>query len=129
MQTHGFPNYLFLSAVQGGGPVNYVHLIDEMAMHAAYIVRRCLDDGIARIEPTAEAEEAWIQEVLSLAAARRPFSESCTPGYLNFEGKRRKSQELNDFYYGAPMAFLNMLRDWRAEGQLRDMHIEGGSKA
>jgi cyclohexanone monooxygenase len=98
-------------------------------MHAAYIVRRCLDDGIARIEPTAEAEEAWVQEVLSLAAARRPFAESCTPGYLNFEGKRRKSQELNDFYYGAPMAFLNMLRDWRKEGQLRDMKIEGGKKS
>ena len=123
MQTHGFPNFLLLSAVQGGGPVNYVHLIDEMAMHAAYIVRRCFDDGIDRIEPTAEAEEAWVQEVLSLAAARRPFAESCTPGYLNFEGKRRKSQELNDFYYGAPMAFLNMLRDWREEGALRDMEV------
>jgi cation diffusion facilitator CzcD-associated flavoprotein CzcO len=123
MQTHGFPNYLLLSVVQGGGPVNYVHVIDEMAQHAAYIVRRCLADGIDRIQPTAEAEEAWVQEVLTLAAARRPFFESCTPGYSNFEGKRRKSQELNDFYYGAPMAFLNMLRDWRAEGQLRDMQI------
>ena len=129
MQTHGFPNYLLLSVVQGGGPVNYVHVIDEMAQHAAYIVRRCTDDGITRIEPTAEAEDAWVQEVLTLAAARRPFFDACTPGYSNFEGKRRKSQEQNDFYFGPPMAFLNLLRDWRAEGQLRDMQIEGGSKS
>lgn len=110
-----------LSVVQGGGPVNYVHVIDEMAQHAAYIVRRCRDEGIATIEPTAEAEQAWVDEVLALAAARRPFFEACTPGYSNFEGRRRKSQEQNDFYYGAPMAFLNMLREWRAEGGLRDM--------
>ncbi len=124
MQTHGFPNFLLLSVVQGGGPVNYVHVVDEMAQHAAYIVGRCLAEGIDRIEPTAEAEEAWVQEVLSLAVGRRPFFESCTPGYSNFEGKRRKSQELNDFYYGPPMAFLNMLRDWRSEGQWRDMIVQ-----
>jgi cyclohexanone monooxygenase len=118
MQTRGFPNFFLLSVIQAGGSINYVHVADEQACHIAHIIDRCRTRGIGAVQPTQEAEDNWVEEVLSLATARRAFFEACTPGYYNFEGKRGRAQQLNDFYYGKPMAYLNMLKEFRAGEKL-----------
>jgi cyclohexanone monooxygenase len=121
MQTHGFPNFFLLSVIQAGGSINYVHVADEQACHIAHIIDRCRMRGIGAIQPTREAEDNWVEEVLSLATARRAFFEACTPGYYNFEGKRGRAQQLNDFYYGKPMAYLNLLKEFRADDELHGL--------
>ncbi|WP_039857266.1 flavin-containing monooxygenase, partial [Novosphingobium pentaromativorans] len=51
--TRGFPNMLMFSLVQGGYSVNFVHMLSELAIHVAWIIKTCKDKGIDVIEATA----------------------------------------------------------------------------
>ncbi len=115
LQTHGFPNFFLMSLIQSGVSVNYVHIADEQTKHMAYIISECLKRGIETIQPTQEAEDAWVEEVVSSGGDRRAFIESCTPSVFNAEGKRERSVELNDLYAKGPMVYIKMLEDWRAD--------------
>lgn len=124
MQTNGFPNFMMVSYVQAGASINYVHIADEQASHIAFMIAKCLKEDIRTIQPMAEAEDAWVDEVLTSAGPRREFLKRCTPGLYNFEGQRNAEQSLNDIYGGDPMAYLARLRDWRAAGTLDGMKVE-----
>jgi cyclohexanone monooxygenase len=39
MHSRGFPNCIIFSAAQSGFTVNFPHMLDEQARHAAYIIR------------------------------------------------------------------------------------------
>ena len=60
LQTHGFPNFFLMSLIQAGVSVNYVHIADEQTKHIAFIISECLKRGIGDIQPTQEAEDAWV---------------------------------------------------------------------
>ena len=85
--THGFPNLLMISTVQGGFGVNFVHYLIETSAHVVHIVDRCLREGIATIEPTIEAEEAWFRVLMGTVEGVARYNATCTPGYLNREGE------------------------------------------
>ena len=60
------------------------------------------------------------------------FLESCTPGYYNNEGKPNEpggqrgsfiSPGQNGPYGGGPIAFVKLLEDWRAEGDLQGLEL------
>ncbi len=127
LQTHGFPNFFLMSLIQSGVSVNYVHIADEQTKHMAYIISECLKRGIETIQPTQEAEDAWVEEVVSSGAERRAFIESCTPSLFNQEGKRDQAVELNDLYAKGPMVYIKLLEDWRAEGHMQGMETTGGA--
>ena len=51
------------------------------------------------------------------------FSENCTPGYYNNEGKPSE-RSLQDANYGAgPVAFFKVLEDWRADGTMEGLEL------
>jgi len=127
LQTHGFPNFFLMSLIQSGVSVNYVHIADEQTKHMAYIISECLKRGIETIQPTQEAEDAWVEEVVSSGADRRAFIESCTPSLFNQEGKRDRAVELNDLYAKGPLVYIKLLEDWRAEGHMQGMETTGGA--
>jgi cyclohexanone monooxygenase len=78
---------------------------------------------VRELEPSAEAEAAWVQTILSLALDRQQFLESCTPGYYNNEG-RPAERSLTESPYGAgPVAFVKVLEDWRADGSLAGLEL------
>jgi cyclohexanone monooxygenase len=118
MYTHGFPNFFVIGPAQAGVAVNYCHTAEEQASHIAYVVSQCVERGIGAIQPTQQAEDAWVESILATAGARRGFLESCTPGYLNYEGKWGRQFALNDFYAAGPAAYMKMLDEWRNEGEL-----------
>jgi cyclohexanone monooxygenase len=124
LQTHGFPNFFLMSLIQSGVSVNYVHIADEQTKHIAHIISECRRRGIATIQPTQEAENEWVQEVLSSGEARRQFLESCTPSVFNQEGRRERALELNDLYARGPMVYIKTLEDWRSEGELRGLELK-----
>lgn len=126
MQTTGFPNFFLMSLVQSGNSINYMHMADEQTRHIAFIVAQCTAKGITAIEPTEQAEEAWVDAVLSLTEQRRMWLQSCTPSYFNYEGKRGRAVELNDIYAGGPMTYIKFLEDWRASGDLGGMNVTYG---
>ena len=123
LQTHGFPNFFVIGPAQSGVAVNYCHSVDEQSAHLAYVIGACVERGIGAIQPTQAAEEGWIEAILASAGARRSFLASCTPGYLNYEGKWGRQFALNDFYGAGAVAYIKMLADWRADGELAGLEV------
>ena len=124
MHTRGFPNCFIISNTQSGFTVNFPHMLDEQAKHVAYIVKHALDNGIKTIEATQEAEDEWVQTIIKLSQFNQSFLESCTPGYYNNEGKPSDRSRQNGNYGAGANAFIKVIEDWRAEGQLSGLELK-----
>jgi cyclohexanone monooxygenase len=123
MQSRGFPNCFNLSPLQAGFTANFPHLLSEQSQHVAYIIRHAREHDLSTVEPTAEAEAAWVQQVIDTAQLRDEFFESCTPGYYNNEGKPGERSSQDGFYGGGSPAYFALLRDWRAQGTLPGLEL------
>jgi len=123
MQSNGFPNNFVLSPSQGGFTVNYPHMLDELAQHVACIVGHALDNDLVVAEATVEAEDAWIETIITKARQSEAFLESCTPGYYNNEGKPSERAQQNTSYGGGSIEFFGILDGWRADGQFQGVEF------
>lgn len=123
--VHGFPNAFVVSNIQSGFTANFPHMLGEQAVHIAYVVKNCIGSQARVVEASAEAEEAWVQEIRKLAILRRKFLEECTPGYYNNEGKPAERSEQDGFYGAGPVAFVKVLEDWRADGAMKGLELRG----
>ena len=121
--SRGFPNCFIMSNSQSGFTVNYPHMLDEQSRHIAYVVQQGRARQARAIEPTAEAEEAWVKTIIDSAIMRQNFQEMCTPGYYNNEGKPSALAARNGAYGLGPIAFVKLLEDWRAEGSLGGLEL------
>ncbi|MFF9455898.1 flavin-containing monooxygenase [Streptomyces flaveolus] len=110
--SSGFPNLIQLGAVQSAGSVNFTHVLDEHAVHAAALVAAAEAEG-ALIEPSHEAEDDWIATLGEGAPDHAWFHAECTPGYYNGEGRGRPNGPTA--YPPGAFAFHNLLRKWREE--------------
>jgi len=130
MQTHGFPNFFLMSLVHSGVSQNYMYIAEAQTQHFAYVIAQCRERGIAAIEPTQAAEDAWVEEIVASSAARRAFVETCTPSVFNYEGRRPRFADLNGTYGPGPVAYVGLLDAWRAENELAGMDTtpEGGAR-
>ena len=80
--------------------------------------------GADSLEPTAEAEEAYVQEVRSLARMGSRFYSECTPGYYNSEGASgNRSGFFSDMYGAGPLRFFQLLAEWRDTGELPGLEL------
>ncbi|MFE5815107.1 flavin-containing monooxygenase [Streptomyces sp. NPDC056479] len=118
----GFPNLFHLGPLQNASAVNYVHILDEQATHVAEVVAEARKRQIRCVEPTAEAQDAWVATIRRKAADLHRFQAECTPGYYNNEGRPR---ERSESYGDGPVAFHELLRRWRSEGGMREVLAEG----
>ena len=121
--SRGFPNCFIMSNSQSGFTVNYPHMLDEQSRHIAYVVQQGRARQARAIEPTAEAEEAWVKTIIDSAIMRQNFQEMCTPGYYNNEGRPSALAARNGAYGLGPIAFVKLLEDWRAEGALGGLEL------
>ena len=119
--TRGFPNFFMMSLVQSGIAINYMPIADAQTAYIATIIANSLKGGIGSVEPTQEAEEEWVGEVLAGAPARRAFLDSCTPSYFNYEGQTPKSVESNQPYPGGAIKYLGLLEEQRAAGAMANL--------
>jgi cation diffusion facilitator CzcD-associated flavoprotein CzcO len=110
--SNGFPNLIQMGTVQSASSVNYTHVLDEHAVHAAALVAAAEAKG-AVIEPSREAEDAWIAALAEDAPDHEWFHAECTPGYYNAEGRGRANGP-TAYPHGAS-AFHELLRRWREE--------------
>jgi cyclohexanone monooxygenase len=124
MHTRGFPNCLIMSNSQSGFTVNFPHMMNEQSKHLAYIVSEALARQAKTVEVSEAAEAAWVQTILDLAIMRQKFAEECTPGYYNNEGKPAASAVRNGPYGAGPIAFVKVLEDWRAAGELNGLELQ-----
>jgi cation diffusion facilitator CzcD-associated flavoprotein CzcO len=124
MHVHGFPNCFIMSNTQAGFTASYPHMLNEQAIHLAYIIRHGLDAGAQAIEVTPEAEQAWVEQCIQKARQTGDFLENCTPGYYNNEGKPGERSAQDGFYGGGSPEFIRILETWRAAGTLPGLVIQ-----
>ena len=123
IHIHGFPNCFMMSIAQSGFTVNFPHMIGEQAKHIAYVISSALARNLQRLEVSAEAEAEWVDAVLQHSGMTQEFSQNCTPGYYNNEGRPSDSSRQNGFYFGGPLEFVKLLEDWRADGSLKGLAL------
>lgn len=123
LHSRGFPNCFIISNTQSGFSANFPHMINEQAKHLGYILGRCHAEGIAAVEASKDAEDAWIETIERLALMREQFLADCTPGYYNNEGNVQAMSRRNASYGAGPVAFVKVLEDWRAEGEMKGLEL------
>jgi cyclohexanone monooxygenase len=123
LQTRGFPNFMFIRAAQVGLSANFTHTADEQAQHIAWLVAQGLARDIKTMEPTQEAEDAWVDTIVSQAGPRLAFHASCTPGYYNHEGKVSEKLARHEFYVAGPVGYIDLLTKWREEGSMQGLEL------
>ena len=128
IQSRGFPNCFIMSQSQGGFTVNYPHMLDELAIHIAHIIKHALAKDIHKVEASAEAEDAWVQTILDKGTGGAALGgQDCTPGYYNNEGKPNPTFAQGAPYGDGPIAFFNLLREWREEGSFEGLELEANA--
>jgi cation diffusion facilitator CzcD-associated flavoprotein CzcO len=117
LQVSGFPNAFLVQAVQGANLISNVpHNLVDAAKTIAVIIRHALDQGFREVEVTQEAEEAWIQQLLS-GPGRMLGGPDCTPGYYNNEGKDGGMEaRLRVGYPLGAAAYFAYIKQWRDSG-------------
>jgi cation diffusion facilitator CzcD-associated flavoprotein CzcO len=123
MHTRGFPNCFIFSIVQSGFSVNFPHMLDEQSRHLAYVLGAAKERGATVIEASAEAEAEWVRTIETLARNNLEFLEACTPGYYNNEGNPAQRSVRNASYGAGPVAFVKVLEQWRATGDLKGLEL------
>ncbi|MFM8356500.1 MAG: flavin-containing monooxygenase [Gammaproteobacteria bacterium] len=117
MQTNGFPNCFIIGLSQVGGSANIPHVLDVQSRHIADIMRHARSRQAKRFDCTAEAEAAWVQQVIDASVMSVQFLEACTTGYYNNEGQPNGLLiRRNGAYAPGIMAFARVVEAWRAEG-------------
>jgi hypothetical protein len=124
MSAHGFPNCFFMGFTQSALTVSVPHALDEQARHIVYVVTEAQARGNQVLEPSAEAEDAYVREVHSLSRMSEKFYSECTPGYYNSEGEPANRRGfLTDVYGAGPVVFFDKLAAWRADGALEGLEL------
>jgi cation diffusion facilitator CzcD-associated flavoprotein CzcO len=115
IHARGFPNLLFVQPTQGANLISNVpHNIVDSARTIAVTVRHALDHGFAAVEPSQEAEDAWVELLLS-GPGSLIGGPDCTPGYYNNEGQDPGAFLGRGYPYGAS-AYFAYIDKWRAAG-------------
>jgi cation diffusion facilitator CzcD-associated flavoprotein CzcO len=124
LTTNGFPNCFFLGFTQTAITISVPQALNEQAQHVVYMVTEARARGHATLEPTAEAEQAYVDEVQSLARLGLRFYTECTPGYYNSEGMSGNKGGFFSGMYGAgPLRFFQVLEEWRATGRMEGLAL------
>jgi cyclohexanone monooxygenase len=122
--VHGFPNAFIVQPTQGANLISNVpHNLTEAGRTIAAIVRHALDRGAREVEVTKEAEDAWLELLLS-GGGRMLGSPDCTPGYYNNEGQDPgPAARYNVGYPEGPSAYFRYLDRWRSSGEFEGLEF------
>ena len=116
--TRNFPNCFFIQNTQAALSPNFLHITGFQAAHISYIIGKCQKESIRTVEPTSEAEEAWVKKIVDSRERTRAFRAQCTPGYYNNEGQTSSALEKSSSYGGGALEFMRMMTEWRVEDKL-----------
>lgn len=94
IHTHGFPNLFIMGGYQASFQFNLTDMLQTQGDHIAECIHYARSHGYKTIDPTFEAEEWWVQEVIE-HRGKTNRNQECTPGYYNFEGESNRRQDGN----------------------------------
>ncbi|MBM4255868.1 MAG: NAD(P)/FAD-dependent oxidoreductase [Deltaproteobacteria bacterium] len=118
----GFPNLFHMGLTQTGLAPNFTYMLNGQANHIAHLVAEVDKRGAKGMEPTPEAEEAWVKLVTS-PTFMTVYQDICTPGYYNGEGRNEGQGFLAQYPDGA-VKFYDMLAKWRESGKMEGLVVK-----
>ncbi len=121
--THGFPNQFYIGYIQGGLNASVTEQFGKQGHHIAYIINETLKRGAAVVEPSKEAQDAYVQRFEELEVDLSEFQQQCPPSYFNNEGETKPKWALFRAYGHGWDAFLKLLQDWRESGDMKGLVI------
>ncbi|TYB51791.1 NAD(P)/FAD-dependent oxidoreductase [Nonomuraea sp. PA05] len=129
VHVHGFPNAFLVQPTQGANLIsNIPHNLTEAGRTIAVTVRHALDHGYAEVEPTKEAEDGWVEFLLS-GTGRLLGSQECTPGYYNNEGQDPGPKSwLGVGHPHGAMAYFAFIDGWRESGTFDGLDFRHGGQ-
>lgn len=120
--THGFPNFFELGLSQNAYAVNFAYMLDRKAHHAARVIGHALEHEVTTVEPTLEAQDAWVRVVREAAKPHLQYVSACTPGYYNGQGDVSRSF-FADVYRISEIDFWEMLDRWWDAGTFEGLTL------
>ena len=125
LSSHGFPNWFTIGINQNGLSVNMTAMFDDQAVHVSYVINEVKKRGMDVVEVTADAEQAWVDQIIALAGmGATEFLQECTPGYYNREGQVGQGASMQSSPYAPGInAFNDLLKSWRDKGDLAGMTL------
>jgi cyclohexanone monooxygenase len=135
--THGFPNQFFTGFIQGGFNGSIPETFNVQTKHIAWIIAEALKRGAQAVEPSLEAQNAYVDHVRATAIDISAFQRECTPSYFNNEGEEVENEKgekklrnyLGETYGPGFYAFEALLEGWRANGDLQGLELVFGAAA
>ncbi|MBP1817216.1 NAD(P)/FAD-dependent oxidoreductase [Mycobacterium sp. OAE908] len=121
MTTRGFPNQFHTGFIQGALSANTTAMFEQQVRHIAYIIGEAVKRKATTVEPSQEAQDAWVSTIRELAYDNSEFEMSCTPSYYFNEGEGSGAgprSALGDPYSPGFYAFEDLLQQWRDKGDL-----------
>ena len=94
IHTCGFPNLFIMGGYQASFQFNLTDMLQTQGDHIAACIAYAREHGYQTIDPTAKAEDWWVQEVIK-HRGKTGRNQECTPGYYNFEGEMQRRQDGN----------------------------------
>jgi cyclohexanone monooxygenase len=125
--SRGFPNQFFTGFIQGGVSANTTAMFEQQAKHIAYIISEAARRNVTTVEPSQEAQDAWVSTIREFAIDNSQFEMTCTPGYYNNEGGGGGEgirSFLGEPYSPGFYAFDDLLQQWRDKGDLDGLDLE-----
>jgi len=124
IHVHGFPNAFIVQPTQGGNLISNVpHNIVDSANTISQIVAHARETGAAEVEVTKEAEDSWI-ELLLTGTGMLLGGPDCTPGYYNNEGQPAgPSTNLFVGYPDGAKAYFEYIDAWRRSGDYEGLEF------
>ena len=121
--SHGFPNLFHMGLTQTGLAPNFTYMLNGQADHIAHIVAQVNARNAKAVEPTPEAETAWVK-LVTAPTFMTEYQNVCTPGYYNGEGKKEGQGFLESQYPEGAVPFYNMLARWREQGDFQGLIVK-----
>ncbi|RJF91129.1 flavin-containing monooxygenase [Sphingomonas cavernae] len=121
--TRGFPNQFFIGYIQGGLNASVTEQFGRQGYHSAHIISEALKRGLKAVEPTKEAQDAYVRHFHEVEMDMSQFQRECTPSYFTNEGQVKAPWALFRSYGPGWGAFQKLLEDWRAKGDLEGLEL------
>ena len=130
IHVHGFPNMFMVQPTQGANLIsNIPHNLTDSGRTIAATIKHALDNGFDEVEVTEQAEDAWVELLLSGPDFSIIGSPDCTPGYYNNEGQPLgKGRALFVGYPMGAMAFFQYMDAWRASGDFEGLEFRSSNR-
>ena len=124
VHVYGFPNAFFVQPTQGANLISNVpHNLTDSAKTIAALVKHARDNGFREVEVTREAEDKWV-ELLLTGVGRMIGGPDCTPGYYNNEGREPgPAARLNVGHPAGALAYFKYIDEWRNSGRFEGLQF------